>query len=215
VRPRDPNISLDKMCDKIMEDSIILFQYIKDGTELFNYMKYINNTIWTKFDPEKKGNKVLNKPLYAYVQYILNAENDWTSNPKLIQDFILTNSAELNSATNILEPNLVESATNILEPNSVESAKKIERKHIPQKIRQDLWKQYYGENYNALCLICKQQISINVFEAGHIISSADGGGDNIDNLRPICRDCNRSMGTTNMDYYIEKYYSSANIVSDI
>jgi hypothetical protein len=54
VRPRDPNISLDKMCDKIMEDSIILFQYIKDGAELFNYMKYINNTIWVKFDPEKK-----------------------------------------------------------------------------------------------------------------------------------------------------------------
>lgn len=153
---------------------------------------------------KKKGNKVLNKPLYAYVQYILNAENDWTSNPKLIQDFILTNSAELNLT--MATPLVADSVTNLVEPNLVESAKKIERKHIPQKIRQDLWKQYYGENYNALCLICKQQISINIFEVGHIVSSADGGGDNIDNLRPICRDCNRSMGTTNMDYYIEKYY---------
>jgi hypothetical protein len=207
VRPRDPNISLDKMCDKIMNDSIILFQYIKDGTELFNYMKYINNKIWTKFDPEKKGNKVINKPLYAYVQYILNAENDWTSNIKLIQDFISTMETATTTTETAITAATATTETTATVPDTPVLVESTKRKHIPQKVRQDLWKKYYGENYNALCLICKQQISINIFEAGHIISAADGGGDNIDNLRPICRDCNRSMGTKNMDYYIEKYYS--------
>jgi len=215
AKPREPNISLDKMCDKIMDDSIILFQYIKDGAELFNYMKYINNTIWIKFDPEKKGNKVLNKPLYAYVQYILNAENDWTSNVKLIQEYKNSIHKENDEKTNNEKTN--SEKTNSEKANNEHTERKanngsMERKTIPQKIRQDLWKQYYGENYNSLCLICKQHISTTNFEVGHIISVANGGPDFINNLRPICRDCNRSMGTENMDEYKKKYYPS---ISDL
>jgi 5-methylcytosine-specific restriction endonuclease McrA len=194
MRPRDPNISLDKMCDKIMEDSILLFQYIIDGNDLFHYMKFINNTVWIKFDRDKKGNKIAKKPFYAYVQYILTGENDWTSNVKLIQLYKTTCGEKTT-------PQEGEKTT----PQEGEKTDMKDRKHIPQKIRQDLWEQYYGENYNSLCLICKKKISIINFEVGHIISVADGGTDTIDNLKPICRDCNRSMGTTHMDEYIEKY----------
>ena len=37
-----------------------------------------------------------------------------------------------------------------------------------------------------------------MFEAGHIIAERCGGPTNIENLRPICSLCNRSMGLKNM-----------------
>jgi 5-methylcytosine-specific restriction endonuclease McrA len=43
------------------------------------------------------------------------------------------------------------------------------------------------------------------FHAGHVISEKNGGEINVNNLRPICQNCNSSMGTTNMNDYIEKY----------
>ena len=39
----------------------------------------------------------------------------------------------------------------------------------------------------------------------HVISEFNGGEININNLRPICNECNLSMGTTNMDVFIKKY----------
>ena len=186
-KPRDPNINLDKMCNKIMSDSIIIFQYIKDGRELFEYMKYINSTLWVNFDIEGRGNKIDGRPFYGYVQYGLIKENDWVSSIELIERF----------------KNM---AINTAEESTSEQSDGGKRKNIPKKIKNDLWKKFYGENYNSLCLICNESISVVSFEAGHIISVAAGGSDNIDNLRPICIQCNRSMGAENMDTYTKKYY---------
>ena len=51
-------------------------------------------------------------------------------------------------------------------------------------------------------------MKVTNFEAGHIISHAKGGEDNIDNLLPICSLCNKSMGTENLIDYKLKYYSN-------
>ena len=40
------------------------------------------------------------------------------------------------------------------------------------------------------------------FESGHNIPESKGGTLNIDNLRPICAKCNRSMGD---DYTIDEF----------
>ena len=44
------------------------------------------------------------------------------------------------------------------------------------------------------------------FIGGHIISEADGGEITVDNILPICSGCNLSMGTKNMELFVEKYY---------
>lgn len=44
------------------------------------------------------------------------------------------------------------------------------------------------------------------WEAGHIMSVKEGGTDTLDNLRPICKSCNRSMGTENMDAFKARCY---------
>jgi 5-methylcytosine-specific restriction endonuclease McrA len=56
------------------------------------------------------------------------------------------------------------------------------------------------------CFCCKKiTIKIIDFEAGHVLSEFNGGSNEINNFRPICRNCNSSMGTMHMEDYIKKY----------
>ena len=86
--------------------------------------------------------------------------------------------------------------------------KKMVKKYIPKKVKNDVWDKYIGLEYGtAPCIVCRNsKINSKDFEAGHIISEYNGGLINTDNILPICSLCNKSMGTTNMDKYVEKYY---------
>jgi 5-methylcytosine-specific restriction endonuclease McrA len=48
---------------------------------------------------------------------------------------------------------------------------------------------------------CKTKIIFNNFEMGHLRSVANGGSSTINNLRPICRQCNQKMSDTNWADY--------------
>jgi 5-methylcytosine-specific restriction endonuclease McrA len=82
------------------------------------------------------------------------------------------------------------------------------RKSIPKAVKTSLWNIHIGEDKaKGDCSVCKSEIKVTNFEAGHIISHAKGGEDNIDNLLPICSLCNKSMGTENLIDYKIKYYN--------
>lgn len=51
------------------------------------------------------------------------------------------------------------------------------------------------------CHACERVIVQQEFECGHILAVAKGGTNSIDNLRPLCRACNRSMGTMSLDEF--------------
>lgn len=77
---------------------------------------------------------------------------------------------------------------------------------IPAALRTAVWNHYNGQVYNALCYAgCGENISVHNFECGHVIADSLGGEISLDNLRPICGHCNRSMGNTNMEDFIEFY----------
>lgn len=83
---------------------------------------------------------------------------------------------------------------------------KFERKSIPITVKNNLWKLYFGENFNERCNVCKNDINVHNFEAGHITSVKNGGSDNIENLVPICSTCNKSMGIQNLNDFKKNYY---------
>jgi hypothetical protein len=74
--------------------------------------------------------------------------------------------------------------------------------------RPKVWEKYMGNIARSKCYCCKQhEITAFNFEAGHVVARALGGKDNVDNLRPICGYCNKSMGIQNLYEYQKKNFS--------
>lgn len=58
------------------------------------------------------------------------------------------------------------------------------------------------------CLCCKHQSIRQIeFHCGHIISEKNGGTTTINNLIPICAQCNTSMRTQNLNDFKNKYFT--------
>ena len=77
---------------------------------------------------------------------------------------------------------------------------------IPPALRLEVWETYIGPMTRGLCFVCERSpitIETNV-EYGHVVAVANGGTNSVENLRPICSSCNRSMGTQNLLEYKSK-----------
>lgn len=81
------------------------------------------------------------------------------------------------------------------------------KKHIPSTVKRLVWNQHIGEHVGkAKCLCCKTtDITQLSFHCGHVVSEASGGDVCVDNLRPICQNCNSSMGVMNMNEFMATY----------
>ena len=82
---------------------------------------------------------------------------------------------------------------------------KLKKKTISATIKKLVWNTNIGEEIGkAKCLCCKStDITQLSFNCGHIIAEANGGDTIVSNLKPICQNCNSSMGTKNMDDFME------------
>ena len=77
---------------------------------------------------------------------------------------------------------------------------------IPSAIRHNVWCDWHGDRREGKCYCCSREtISIANHACGHIISEKNGGKIEISNLRPVCVQCNSSMGIQNMHDYMEKH----------
>lgn len=94
----------------------------------------------------------------------------------------------------------------VLQQHGHKSLSLSKRKTIPAPLKRDCWNKWIGPNVaHTYCLCCNQhKISMNDFEAGHVISDAEGGELSVDNLKPICSKCNKSMGKKNMNDFIKE-----------
>ena len=75
---------------------------------------------------------------------------------------------------------------------------KYRKQKIPIALRQACWVRQFGETYQHKCFVdwCHRKISCFDFEVGHNLPESKGGTLDLDNLRPICRQCNIGMGNT-------------------
>lgn len=75
---------------------------------------------------------------------------------------------------------------------------------IPSALRQQVWLVYAGKRFETKCVVdwCTNLITPFTFEVGHNIPESKGGKLDINNLRPVCPSCNRSMSD---DYTIEEF----------
>ncbi len=78
---------------------------------------------------------------------------------------------------------------------------------IPATLRNIVWDGNVGRKVGeAVCFCCeKNTILQRSFHCGHIIAEAKGGKTTYDNLLPICKTCNSSIGTRDMKLFKEEY----------
>ena len=79
---------------------------------------------------------------------------------------------------------------------------------IAPHIRFQVWDKWVGNKITTKCFCCDIEYitpftNYKTFHSGHIISEFNGGKICIENLLPICCDCNRAMGTMNWDEYTD------------
>ena len=81
------------------------------------------------------------------------------------------------------------------------------KKAIPAAIKKLVWNTHIGEEVGKTkCLCCKTtDITQMSFNCGHIIAEANGGEVIVSNLKPICQNCNSSMGTQNMNDFMKGF----------
>ena len=89
------------------------------------------------------------------------------------------------------------------------------KKTIPKILKDLTWQKWVGDNVaKCKCLCCGvNDIKMNSFHCGHVISEADGGPTTVENLRPICATCNLSMRTQNMVKFKEQHSLGTEITS--
>lgn len=82
-----------------------------------------------------------------------------------------------------------------------------ERKSIPKSVKVAVWERYFGKQLRGKCMCCGvTEITRDECEMCHIIAVANGGENSVDNLKPGCKNCNRSMGTQDFNEYKREYH---------
>jgi transposase-like protein len=114
-------------------------------------------------------------------------------------------------------PHVVEIATDFLIIRPPVRATLLPRTPISEQLRTAVWVREFGEASVAKCPVCKLSdlSSPAGFQCGHIVAHAEGGKETIENLRPVCRDCNLGMRTANMTEFIRSLRSPARAADKI
>ena len=81
------------------------------------------------------------------------------------------------------------------------------RRPIDKNLRSIVWHKYFKDKMIGKCYVCSKPVTYDNFEVGHNKAVAKGGSNNINNLRVICKSCNRAMGTMSIEVYKRKYFT--------
>ena len=87
------------------------------------------------------------------------------------------------------------------------SETKKSKQKISKVLKMQVWDKYVGKSVaSILCPNCNIiEIRMDAFEAGHVQPESKGGLATVENLRPICGTCNKSIGSKLMDTTKFKY----------
>jgi 5-methylcytosine-specific restriction endonuclease McrA len=91
--------------------------------------------------------------------------------------------------------------------NLIDDDDKPKKRNIPRDIKERVWQRFFPNVKIGKCYVCDDPVLYRNFDVGHVKAKAEGGQDNLNNLRVICRPCNSAMKTMNLEAYKRKFYS--------
>lgn len=145
---------------------------------------------------DSRYSKLLMVPLTKKVVVQLNPETAFQEFRNTSPISTITTQQPLTKATTTMQPltKAITTATN-----------KKKKKPISATVKRLVWNANIGEEIGkSKCLCCHStDITQLSFHCGHIVAESNGGELIVSNLRPICQNCNSSMGTKNMNDFMK------------
>ena len=88
---------------------------------------------------------------------------------------------------------------------------------INKKKRRAVWDKRNLTLNEGRCFVCNEseEFDYDNFECGHIVAVYWGGDTSLDNLEPICKECNTKMGVQNLHEYKKIHYGPDSFRSQI
>jgi len=125
---------------------------------------------------------------------------------KLLSSIELNNNNNSNSKYNIYNKNNKNYKNNKNKNYKINKSKNKNKskKNIPKKIREQIWINNIGKEFDSKCMIdwCTNKIDVFNFHVGHNIPESKGGTLELSNLKPLCANCNLSMSN---NYTIDEW----------
>ena len=90
------------------------------------------------------------------------------------------------------------------------NTQKYKKKNIPKALRNIVVNKHFGNRFISNCFVCYKEFNRDDVQIGHVISEKNGGQTIEQNLRCICKTCNCSMGTQNLNDFKECYFPTSN-----
>jgi len=87
------------------------------------------------------------------------------------------------------------------------------KKHIPKKIKEQVWLNQNGNTFKSKCYTrwCTNKVNVFNYHVGHNIPESKGGTTDLSNLIPICDRCNLSMSNNYTIDSWDKLYEDSSI----
>jgi 5-methylcytosine-specific restriction endonuclease McrA len=116
-----------------------------------------------------------------------------------------SNSIKKNEETNSESKETIDANNSIKNTKPMKTIKP--KKKISATLKRLVWNTNIGEEIGKTkCLCCKStDITQMSFHCGHVVAEANGGELIVSNLKPICQNCNSSMGTKNMNDFMNTF----------
>lgn len=211
INVEDPKIETKPTTDRINDlAKLIIMRLSKEQRDTLSDLLHCNKTdsvkirndkIFSQITNDNKLNQYLStKDVDINALYILSLLSD-ASIDKLYKK-ITNNNTVVDRFSKMLV--ILNNQTCLMYPHQDDG-----KYTIPTKIRQSVWNQYIGQTTIGSCYCCGTTISSFDFEAGHVIADSLGGLPTIENLRPVCSSCNKSMHNQNMIDFVTKYYPNS------
>lgn len=90
--------------------------------------------------------------------------------------------------------------------NNINPKNSHKRIKVSAAMRSSLWNKYYGDETNkGECILCKCELKMSQYHVSHIQSLKENGTYNQDNLTIMCSKCNTSIGSKNLNDYLQEY----------
>ena len=155
----------------------------------------------------EKEIKCLKSNIERCNERLQRTEPFWVNKQAEIETEIMKDTELLKSFIMILEYHNKNSNSKSDVNDKLKPKPKYKKQTISLALKKLVWDEHIGLDIGRTkCVCCKTSEIIQIsFHAGHVIAESKGGKTDVSNLKPICQNCNCSMGSINMDEFEKSF----------